>query len=43
MVQIFAKGGEQQTRIFGRAIEVYTRQITAELLETKFAVAGENT
>jgi DNA topoisomerase-3 len=34
---------EMQPETFGKAIEVYTRQITAELLETKIAVADENT
>jgi DNA topoisomerase-3 len=28
---------------FGKAIETYTRQITAELLETKITVTEENT
>ncbi|KAA6299770.1 MAG: DNA topoisomerase 3, partial [Candidatus Ordinivivax streblomastigis] len=35
--------GEMQPDTFGRAIEVYTRQITSELLETKIAIADENT
>jgi DNA topoisomerase-3 len=35
--------GETQPETFGKAIEVYTRQITAELLDTKIAVAEENT
>jgi DNA topoisomerase-3 len=35
--------GEMQPETFSKAIEVYTRQITAELLETKITVAGENT
>jgi DNA topoisomerase-3 len=35
--------GETQPETFDRAIEVYTRQITAELLETKIVVADENT
>jgi DNA topoisomerase-3 len=35
--------GEMQPETFRKAIEVYTRQITAELLETKIAVVGENT
>jgi DNA topoisomerase-3 len=35
--------GEMQQETFRKAIEVYTRQITSELLETKIAVAGENT
>jgi DNA topoisomerase-3 len=35
--------GEMQPETFSKAIEVYTRQITAELLETKIAAAGENT
>ncbi|MDR1594572.1 MAG: topoisomerase C-terminal repeat-containing protein, partial [Prevotellaceae bacterium] len=34
--------GETQPETFGKAIEVYTRQITAELLDTKIAVADEN-
>jgi DNA topoisomerase-3 len=34
--------GQMQPETFSRAIEVYTRQITAELLETKIAVADEN-
>jgi DNA topoisomerase-3 len=35
--------GEMHPETFSRAIETYTRQITAELLETKIAVADENT
>jgi DNA topoisomerase-3 len=35
--------GEMQPETFSKAIEVYTRQITAELLETKITVADENT
>jgi DNA topoisomerase-3 len=35
--------GNMQPETFSKAIEVYTRQITAELLETKIVVAGENT
>jgi DNA topoisomerase-3 len=35
--------GEMQPETFSRAIEVYTRQITTELLETKIAVTDENT
>ncbi|KAA6299775.1 MAG: DNA topoisomerase 3, partial [Candidatus Ordinivivax streblomastigis] len=35
--------GEMQPDTFGRAIEVYTRQITSELLETKSAIADEST
>jgi DNA topoisomerase-3 len=35
--------GEMQSETFSKAIEVYTRQITVELLETKIAVADENT
>jgi DNA topoisomerase-3 len=35
--------GDMQPETFSKAIEVYTRQITAELLETKIAVADENT
>jgi DNA topoisomerase-3 len=35
--------GEMQPETFRKAIEVYTRQITSELLETKIAVTGENT
>jgi DNA topoisomerase-3 len=34
--------GEMYPETFGKAIEVYTRQITAELLETKIEVAGDN-
>jgi DNA topoisomerase-3 len=34
--------GEIQPETFGRAIETYTRQITAELLEIKIAVTDEN-
>jgi DNA topoisomerase-3 len=34
--------GEMQPETFGKAIETYTRQITAELLDTKIAVADEN-
>jgi DNA topoisomerase-3 len=34
--------GEMQPETFSKAIEVYTRQITAELLETKIAVSDEN-
>jgi DNA topoisomerase-3 len=34
--------GEMQPETFSKAIEVYTRQITAELLETKIAIADEN-
>jgi DNA topoisomerase-3 len=35
--------GEMVAETFGKAIEVYTRQITTELLETKITVADENT
>jgi DNA topoisomerase-3 len=35
--------GEMQPETFSKAIETYTRQITTELLETKIAVADENT
>jgi DNA topoisomerase-3 len=35
--------GDMQPETFSKAIEVYTRQITAELLETKIAAADENT
>jgi DNA topoisomerase-3 len=35
--------GDMQPETFRKAIEVYTRQITAELLETKIAIADENT
>jgi DNA topoisomerase-3 len=35
--------GKMQPDTFGRAIEVYTRQITAELLDTKITVTEENT
>jgi DNA topoisomerase-3 len=35
--------GDMQPETFSKAIEVYTRQITTELLETKFALADENT
>jgi DNA topoisomerase-3 len=35
--------GEMQPETFGKAIEVYTRQITAELLDTKITLADENT
>jgi DNA topoisomerase-3 len=35
--------GDMQPDTFRKAIEVYTRQITAELLDTKIAVAEENT
>jgi DNA topoisomerase-3 len=35
--------GEMQPITFRQAIEVYTRQITTELLETKISVAEENT
>jgi DNA topoisomerase-3 len=35
--------GKMQPETFSKAIEVYTRQITAELLDTKIAVADENT
>jgi DNA topoisomerase-3 len=35
--------GEMQPETFRKAIEVYTGQITAELLETKITVADENT
>jgi DNA topoisomerase-3 len=35
--------GEMPPDTFGRAIETYTRQITMELLETKIAIADENT
>ena len=35
--------GDMQPETFSKAIEIYTRQITAELLETKIAVADENT
>jgi DNA topoisomerase-3 len=35
--------GETQPETFNKAIEVYTRQITAELLDTKIAVTEENT
>jgi DNA topoisomerase-3 len=41
LVQI--ERGEMQPETFSRAIETYARQITAELLETKIAVADENT
>jgi DNA topoisomerase-3 len=34
--------GEMQPETFSRAIEVYTRQITAELLNTKMDVTDEN-
>jgi DNA topoisomerase-3 len=34
--------GEMHPETFGKAIEVYTRQITAELLETKIEVADDN-
>jgi DNA topoisomerase-3 len=34
--------GEMQPETFGKAIEVYTRQITAELLETKIAVTDDS-
>jgi DNA topoisomerase-3 len=36
------KKGEMLPETFGKAIETYTRQITAELLDTKIAVADEN-
>jgi DNA topoisomerase-3 len=35
--------GDMQAETFTKAIEVYTRQITAELLETKIAANDENT
>jgi DNA topoisomerase-3 len=35
--------GKMQPDTFGKAIEVYTRQITAELLDTKITVTDENT
>jgi DNA topoisomerase-3 len=35
--------GDMQPETFRKAIEVYTRQITVELLETKITVADENT
>jgi DNA topoisomerase-3 len=35
--------GDMQPETFRKAIEVYTKQITAELLETKIAIADENT
>ena len=35
--------GEMQPETFSKAIEVYTRQITAELLDAKIVVADENT
>jgi DNA topoisomerase-3 len=35
--------GETQPETFNKAIEVYTRQITVELLDTKIAVTEENT
>jgi DNA topoisomerase-3 len=35
--------GDMQPETFRKAIEVYTRQITAELPETKITVADENT
>jgi DNA topoisomerase-3 len=35
--------GDMQPETFNKAIEVYTRQITAELLETKIAASDENT
>jgi DNA topoisomerase-3 len=41
LVQI--ERGKMQPETFSKAIEVYTRQITAELLETKIAVADEST
>jgi DNA topoisomerase-3 len=34
--------GEMHPETFGKAIEVYTRQITAELLETKIEVADDS-
>jgi DNA topoisomerase-3 len=34
--------GEMQPETFGKAIEIYTRQITAELLDAKIAVSEEN-
>jgi DNA topoisomerase-3 len=34
--------GEMQPETFSRAIEVYTRQITSELLNVKIEVAGDN-
>ena len=34
--------GEMQPETFSKAIEVYTRQITTELLEAKIAVSDEN-
>jgi DNA topoisomerase-3 len=40
LVQI--ERGEMQPETFRKAIEVYTRQIIAELLETKIAVTDEN-
>jgi DNA topoisomerase-3 len=35
--------GEMQPETFRKTIEVYTRQITTELQETKIVVIGENT
>jgi protein involved in temperature-dependent protein secretion len=35
--------GETQAKMFSKAIEVYTGQITVELQGTKIAVADENT
>jgi DNA topoisomerase-3 len=35
--------GEMQPETFKKAIEVYTRQVTSELLEIKIAVTDENT
>jgi DNA topoisomerase-3 len=35
--------GEMLPETFGKAIEIYTRQITAELLDTKITIADENT
>jgi DNA topoisomerase-3 len=35
--------GDMQPETFRKAIEVYTKQITAKLLETKISVADENT
>jgi DNA topoisomerase-3 len=35
--------GDMQPETFGKAIEVYTRQITAELLETRIPANDENT
>jgi DNA topoisomerase-3 len=41
LVQI--ERGEMPPETFGKAIEVYTKQITVELLETKITVTEENT